>query len=147
MGVGLTAGDGLALGAGSAVGVGATAGVPMEESGIDGSVCPDGPCCQGGPEIMRFSWVGPGVSSILFLFRHLFWHTPQRCSSVPTRQHPPRVIHPILRNISCWLHPSMHHGTGLIWHIQRQPHQSTSRSLLTTRDSALSFQLSSIPTL
>jgi len=119
----------------------------MDESGVKGSGCPESPGCLEGPEVIGFLGVGPGVSSVLFLFRWLFWPTLPRCASVPTRQHPPRVDHLNLPNFFVWLHASTHHRTGHIWQIQRQPRQSPSRSLLTPTDSALSFQLSVIPAL
>jgi len=71
-GVRSAAGVGSAAGEGSAAGVGLTVGVRMEESAVKGSGCQEGPGCPGRPEVVGFSGVGPGVSSVLFLFRWLF---------------------------------------------------------------------------
>ena len=52
----------------------------MEQSGVKGSGCPEGPDCPGGPEVVGFLGVGPGVSSVLFLFHRLFLaHSSNMC--------------------------------------------------------------------
>jgi hypothetical protein len=85
----------------------------------------------------RFSFISAGYS----------WPTPPRCVSVPSRQHPPHVDNLNFCYFFVSLHTSMHHRTGHIRPIQTQPCQLLYRSLLTPKDSALSFQLSGSPAL
>jgi hypothetical protein len=75
-------------GVGSTANVGWTLGVQLQLSGVKGSSCPEGagcpegPSCQGGPEVVGFLRVGPGVSSVLFLFRWLCMaHSSKMCLS------------------------------------------------------------------
>jgi hypothetical protein len=119
----------------------------MEESGVKGSGCPEGPSCPEGPEVVGFLAVDPGVSLVLFLSAGSFWPTLPRCASVPPRQHPLCIDQPNLYYFIYAFHASTRHETGHIWQIHRPTRQSPSRSLLIPRDSALSFQLCGIPAL